>query len=344
MNSSNPPEEIARFVAGDATTADIEKLAKALDSNPSLTSLLRDELMFSEELRAVFREINENIEATFWSNLESYAQPSDEIRRRVANGCATRFEADRLALEYQSFPENADDLVADLEFDDWLRQAVSESRSTDSFLKSLETRMWAEAGEDQFLDNFTDRLEREIVSHQTESADNVIDFADASLRSSAKTVAILGSAAAAIALGAFIAATVAVDFVTSRSSGQLVASISKTTSNATWGNGARPDAAGKLTAGEYELTEGLITVTLDRGDELIIEGPAKFELSADATAEIEEGLALIRPVSDSGVELASKGLQLNQTTELIGVDARVGSSTRTIVFEGDVGVCLEGGA
>jgi len=211
-----------------------------------------------------------------------------------------------------------------------MHEAISASKDEQAFIESLETRMWAETRRDHFVDDFAKRLEREIVPEEGK----VVAFP----RSWLRTVSGMAAAAAVVALGAFVAAQFAADRLAPT---PAPAAVVKATPDTIWSEGSSPGDGGALRPGLYELKSGVVSMRLASGGELTVEGPARFEVGADASAAVHTGIALARaPGKEAGIALRSRGLSITEPAHLIGIDARSEAATEAIVFNGDGGVCL----
>lgn len=345
---------LLRFLHGDTDPAVTEALSERASTNPELAQCIADELLFSESIRQALAEDAKSpdrathIEAAWKGALESATLSSDEWMARVIDGSASAYECDQLTKQLWEAPAAARDLRHRLAENEWLRIALSEQRSEQAFLESLQTRMWAETEEDRFVDNFAKLLEKEAEQNEAEEAENIVPFP----RSWMSTGLRLLAAAAAVAVGAFVAGQFAANrlspqsaqssLANAASSLPLVASVVKSSTDASWSGDRAPNAEGKLTPGTYELKTGVVSMQLSRGGDLTVQGPAKFQIGFNATAEVLTGIALARaPESDSGVQIRSRGLSITEpAAHLIGIDARAEESTEAIVLGGGAGICL----
>lgn len=340
----NPTEDdlIRQLLHGEACESVFADLSKKASENPGLASRLANELGFSELLRQALGSTDTDPVMEFEAALEGRALPMEELLHRVHEGSVNRHECDQVVKALWSDPEAARNLRRSLVEDEWLRQAVSESKGETAFIESLETRMWAETRQDHFVEDFALRLEREIPAEVPGSEeDKIIPFPGGWGLSLIK----LGAAAAAIALGAFLAAELAAGRLASSG---VAGSIVNSTSDAVWTSGASPRQDGTLRPGIYELKSGVVSLKLNGGGELSVEGPARFEVGEDASAEVHAGIALARlPEGESssetrrqGTKLKSRGLSVSEPARLIGIDARAEQATEAVVFNGDGGICL----
>ncbi len=89
------------------------------------------------------------------------------------------------------------------------------------------------------------------------------------------------------------------------------------------------------------MKSGVVSLRLASGGEMIVEGPARFEVNEDASTNVHQGIALARlPDDESGPTLRSRGLSVSEPARLIGIDARTDESTEAVVFNGAGGICL----
>ena len=315
---------IRQLLHGEACESVFADLSKKASENPGLASRLANELGFSELLRQALGSTDTDPVTEFEAALEGRSLPIEELLHRVHEGSVNRHECDQVVKALWSDPEAARNLRRSLVEDEWLRQAVSESKGETAFIESLETRMWAETRQDHFVEDFALRLEREIPAEVPGSEeDKIIPFPGGWGFSLFK----LGAAAAAIALGAFLAAELAAGRLASSG---VAGSIVNSTSDAVWTSGASPRQDGTLRPGIYELKSGVVSLKLNGGGELSVEGPARFEVGEDASAEVHAGIALARlPEGENRSEarrqatkLKSRGLSVSEPARLIGIDAR----------------------
>ncbi len=322
-------ELLHRFLNGEADAGEVEDLSVRASSDAGLAGRLAGELRFSELLREAVAERTFDIA----SALESASLPADELLLRVRDGSATAYECAQVVKRLWESPESVRELRRTLAEDEWLRQAVSVSKGEQAFVESLETRMWAETKRDHFVEDFTKRLELELAP----TAENVVAFP----RSWSVTILKMAGAAAAVALLAFVAGRTAADRLAPPPS--ALASVLKATPDVAWSEGASPEDDGTLRPGLYELKSGVVSMRLSGGGELTVEGPARFEVGADASAEVHAGIALARmPTNETGIALRSRGLSVSEPARLIGIDARAEGATEAIVFNGGGGICFDG--
>lgn len=322
-------ELLLRLLHGEAGADEVEDLSARAAADAGLADRLVGELRFSELLR-------EAVAAPafdFDSVLESASLPADELLLRVRDGSATTYECDQVVKRLWESPESVRELRRRLAEDEWLREAVSPSKSEQAFVESLETRMWAETKRDHFVEDFAKRLESELAP----APEKVVPFP----RPWGFAILRMAAAAAAVALLAFVAGRTAADRLAPT---PVLASILKTTSDAIWSEGASPQEDGTLRPGLYELKSGVVSMRLYGGGELTVEGPARFEVGEDASAEVHAGIALARmPTEETGIALRSRGLSVSEPARLIGIDARAEGATEAIVFNGGGGVCFGDG-
>lgn len=330
----NDDELLRRLLSGDADGGVLAELATRAGSDAGLASRVSRELAFSELLRQALSADLPTAESKFEAALESSSLGHADFVDRVREGSASVYECDQVAKALWESPEAARAFRRDLAKDEWLRQAISDSRSEEAFLLSLETRMWAETRKDHFVDDFAKRLEQEIsapVVFEPEVPANVIAFPSRRTR----TLFRVAAAAAVLTFGAFVA----VQLTGPR--GPVSASVVKSSRDVVWSEGASPNGDGTLRPGMYELRSGVVALRMNGGSELTVQAPARFEVGEDASTEVINGIALARNKgADSGGELRSRGLTFSDSAGFIGIDARSEGATEAIVIQGGGGVCL----
>lgn len=332
MKHEPTPEDLLQSLLHDEADDTVaSRLAECAGNDPVLASRIGEELGFSEMLRQVLLE-GDFTEANFEAVLESDALESSDLVARVVDGSATDYECDQVVKHLWENPEATAELKRSLAVDEWIAEAVSESKSGEAFVEALETRMWAETRQDHFVEDLTARLENEI-----DPPENVVPFPG----SWVAPLAQVGAVAAALAVGAFFA----VQFLPSSSNASAVASVVKSSSDVSWAKDSTQVENGSLKSGRYQLDSGVVSLRFASGSEMTVEGPAVFDVNDDATTFVHHGVALARrPSADMGISLRSKGLSVSDSAQLVGIDARSEKSTDAIMFEGDGGICLtEGG-
>ena len=334
---SQDDELLRRLLHGEADEAFFAELGERLSGDPALTAACARELEFSELIRQALAGDPAEAARALAGAMDSVHLPLEEMVARVRDGSATRYECDQVVKHLWDSPAAVRDLRRGLVEEELLRAAVSPTKSEQAFIESLETRMWAETKQDHFVEDFAKRFERELsVVDDGAASGKVLDFPG----SWTGTVLGLCAAAAAVALGAFVVAKVVAVRVVP---GPAMASVVKATPDAIWMKGASPREDGTLRPGLYELKSGVVSMRLTGGGELTVEGPARFEVGEDASAEVHAGIALARaPRETDAIPLRSRGLQISDPAGLIGIDARAEGATEAIVFNGDGGICLDG--
>jgi len=337
MSPRTDDELLRGLLHGELEESLLCVLAARLQVDPRLASRCARELGFSEWIRQALVGDASEAERTFIGALESDRLPIGDLLGRVRDGSASSFECDQVVKHLWEEPAAARGLRLRLAEDEWLRLAVSSSKSEQAFIESLETRMWAETGQDHFVEDFAKRFEREWPALPGGvEPERVVSLS----RVGRGTMLRLFGAAAAVALGAFALAQVAVGRL---GSAPAMASVMKSTPDAIWIQGASPRSDGTLRPGLYELKSGVVSMRLTGGGELTVEGPACFEVGEDASAEVHAGIALARtPAEEVGIALSSRGLNISEPGRLVGIDARSEGATEAIVFDGDGGICLDG--
>ncbi|MEO0415161.1 MAG: hypothetical protein AAF226_09450 [Verrucomicrobiota bacterium] len=332
MNPSSQ-DLIHDLANGEIDESSLEKLAILAKSDPSLTRSVAEELEFSELIRQAVTDhslaTQDILEQTGPSPLST-----EDLILLATEGELTPLQADRLARQLHSQPELAHRLLHDLQQDEWLTQSLSSQKTETAFIQSLETRMWAETKEDDFVSNLELVLEQQ--DHQQappESADNVLSFPGLTKRHFVATIGI----AAALAVGAFFLVT-----HLAAPSSAFVANVTKATPDAHWAAHTQP-VNNQFSEGTYELLSGLVSLEFSNGENLVIEGPAKFNVNPNGQATFFEGLALAEmgmSGNSPALKLVGNNLQFTESSNIVGFDARREGTTEAIVFTGNAGVCL----
>lgn len=327
MKHEPTPEDLLQSLLHDeADPATASRLAECAGEDPELARRVGEELEFSEMLRLVLRGGDlpgENFE----NNLASDELEIDEMLARIVDGSASRFECEQVVKHLWENPDAAGELKRFLAIDEWIAEAVAESKSGEAFIEALETRMWAETRKDHFVEDFAARLDSEI-----DPPENVVAFPGNWIA----PVLQVGAVAAVLAMGAFFAVQL---FLESASS-PMVASVVKSSSDVSWAKDSSPVRDGELKSGRYELESGVVSLKFSSGKEMTVQGPALFDVEDDASTFVHHGVALARKTTAMGIALHSKGLRITDSAQLVGIDARSERSTDAVLFAGDGGVCL----
>lgn len=327
MKRESTAEELLQsLLHGEADEEITARLAKHAGEDPAMARRVSEELEFSEMLRQTLRG-SEISRAELDANRESDNAEIGDLVARVVDGSATSFECDQVVKHLWENPEAASELRRSLIVDEWISEAISESKSGEAFIEALETRMWAETTQDHFVEDFTARLDSEI-----DPPENVVAFPG----SWVAPLVQVGAVAAALAIGAFFSVQHLVG-----SGEPMVASVVKASSDASWSQDSAPVQDGSLKSGRYQLDSGVVSLKFSSGSEMTVQGPAMFDVNADSSTFVHHGVALARQKNaDMGISLHSKGLSVTDSAQLVGIDARAEKSTNAILFEGDGGVCL----
>lgn len=333
---SRKDQLLADFLGGEVSAELLSELAVLAKEDPELAKQLSGELEFAEMIRQVLKDDVEQSETLFHAAQSAFAESPEVLMAKACDGEISPVEGDQLAKQLLNAPADVAALKKRLAEEEWIREAVAESRSEAAFIEALETRMWAETTRDHFVDDFEDRLVREF-SGELEAADNIVEMPV----SWTSTVLKMTAVAAAMAIGAFLIAQQGINQLPTKAS---LAMITKASPDAKWIGDHLPGAKGEVKPGFYELESGVVALSFAAGGEMTVEGPARFEVKDDATAHVFYGIAMARNhPSQAGLTLKSKGLSVTEPVPLIGIDARSEFSTEAIVFEGDGGICLEDG-
>ncbi|MEM9280757.1 MAG: hypothetical protein AAGA96_02930 [Verrucomicrobiota bacterium] len=326
---------IQTLLNGEADSESLRRLADLMGNDATLASRVREELSFSELLRQGFREGPFDSETIEESAASASAGPEAWIAK-VLDGKASEFECNQLAKYLWESPERVGDLKRRLAEEEWLVEALSEAKSEESFVEALETRMWAETRQDRFVDEFSDRLELELLKRSS-GAGEIISFP-----SPRNTILAMTGVAAALAVGAFL---VVQNLSSDLREHAMVASVTKASDDVRWSGDLKPDLEGGIEPGRYELESGVVALEFSAGAEMIVEGPAIFRVDDDASAYVYHGVAMARADDpQQALDLRSDAISVASPATLIGIDATSEFSTDAIVFEGDGGICLNDGS
>ncbi len=329
MNWDSRQERLLELLRSGEEEVDFSQIAEAAKNDSRFASALREELEFSELIRQALVS-GTNQDASLEEAFEASQLSLSEMQQHAVEGKISSVTADRLARELGSEPELAAEFRRSLFTDECVAQAVSSSKGSDAFVESLETRMWAETHQDRFVENFESRLKAE--------EENVVEFTPVNWT---RTIAQLGAVAAVVAFGTFFTIT---KFLAPNQPSNVVASVAKKSSDAVWINDAAPTEDGSIRMGSYELESGVVSLRFSNGQEMTVEGPARFDVTGESAAFVHSGIALAQsPHPDLGFTLESNGVSFSDSPRLLGIDARSETSTNALVFQGDVGVCLADG-
>jgi hypothetical protein len=155
---------LRRFLHGEVDGALVSELGERLKSDPALASECARELGFSELIRQALAGDPVEAGRALAGAMESVHLPIEELLDRVREGSASPFECDQVAKHLWDSPDAVGVLRHQLAEDEWMRLAVSASKSGQAFVESLETRMWAETKQDHFVEDFAKRFERELAA------------------------------------------------------------------------------------------------------------------------------------------------------------------------------------
>jgi len=333
MNSGYPQNLVHALIEGEEH-GDFAALSRAASEDPALAATLREELAFSEWIRQALRGGDTESESADLARVLDDGIPSaTELSQLACDGMGTRFDWDRLARHLNEHPADATALRLRLAEDEWLRQALSEAKSEESFIEALETRMWAETKRDTFVEDLTGRLEAieaERVREEQPDEDKVVSL----FSFIPAAVQLTGAAAAVALLGFFVTWSLVRD---EGGSAPAVATVIKATPDALWTGAHLPDLSSGLTPGDYELESGAISLRFANGNEVTVQGPASFEVLEESVAFLHSGIALARAGGGGqrGIPLRSRGVELTGGVGLMGIDARAGDTTEAVVFSGD---------
>lgn len=310
-------ELLSLLVDADLSAAEQDELAALCQGHSGRARRLREELEFADMLRQAVSP--EPFSTRVQTRLERGPAEFDPLLHKLLDDEADSHDIAALEHLCVSEPRHARRLSAELAWNDLLDQTAAPHRGEEAFVDSLVTRMWAQTEEDDFLG----RLESKIAERHPE---NVESFPAPPSR---RWMPYFAAAAAVIAA----AATFALRSVPSAL--PTVASLHQTAGEVRWGEGFRPDESGRFRTGNYRLESGVVTLRFDSGTELALEGPAEFDVTGASGANVLKGLAIARTTQQGTLfALKSRGLDLGETGDTIGVDARESEATEAVVFNG----------
>lgn len=325
---------LERLLNGEANDDSLRLLADLAAEDTGFAGKVGEELEFAELVRQVFRDDADRSREQFEAAKAAHALDVEELEERICDGSATPQEIDRLVPHLWESPERVRLLRRRLAEDEWMREAASASRDGEAFIEALETRMWAETTQDHFVEDFAERLEREVAA---EEADNIVPMPF----SWGRTLAPMGAVAAAVAVGAFVLTQLMTGRLLEE---RIVATVIKASQDASWSGDLFPDAEGGVPSGQYHLESGVVALRFSSGSEMTVEGPAVFEVDEDGGASVIHGVALAKAAApELGITLRSRGLNVAEPAALIGIDARSEHSTEAVVFSGGGGICYANG-
>ncbi len=335
MNTHKPIETVLEALLNGDEPGDLNALAAAASDDPKLAAKVREELEFSEMLRQAVHNDAPIASNDLLLRVGQAPQTEAELFDLACDGNHSSYDLNRVARYLEDNPDRLADLRVRMMEDEWLRQAVSASKSEESFIEALETRMWAETTQDHFVEDFSVRLEEEIAAQDPEET-GILDFPGAWSKAALELTAV----AAAVAITAFMVVVFATG--SNEEEGAVLAQMSKVSSDALWSADSPLTDGSSFRSGTYELETGLVSLRFPNGNEMTVQGPAIFELESDHSAVVHSGLAVARAeAKDMGFTLRSKGLSISEPGKMIGIDARSSLSTEALVFDGDAGVCLD---
>jgi hypothetical protein len=109
--------------------------------------------------------------------------------------------------------------------------------------------------------------------------------------------------------------------------------------NVTWGSGAAsPKLGDRLSTGTLVLNSGLIKLGFDNGNQLLIEGPARFAITDARAVTLDAGtLTAIVTKAGRGLQVSTSTARVTDLGTEFGVQASA-TATRIVVFTGKVTV------
>ncbi|NOY00959.1 MAG: hypothetical protein GXP30_14715 [Verrucomicrobia bacterium] len=332
-------ELLAGLVDGECGMEARSELAELCAGSPERCRMVMDRLSFSELLRqaCVSEKEGESFESLL---VEKLGMVGDGFEAEVTRLLFGEDQGEWIE-SIRKQPVLAERLRAELEFDDLIAQAVSESKSEEAFVQALSTRMWAEVEEDHFVED----LASKIIELDTTRSNRIvsISLSDNINREVAPEMNWWTSSwRPAMALAAAVALTAVMlwDFFPSSEVGRMVAESGNTIWDASYGK--VPEADGGLSKGVYRLASGVVHLRFDEGAEMSLEGPAEFEIKGKREVEIFSGLVVAREQRGNRRDfiIGAQGMDLACGGSTVGLDVRDGAAPELIVLNGGAGVSL----
>ena len=345
---------LAAFTAGEAGVSDCDALSDFCTSSPERGRQIADELEFSELIRQalVFHDFDSFQNDVEYRMSNELSDDLDVLEAKLHDGSAIRPDLNAIARHLADDDDRAGKLRRALMFGDLFEQAATPSRHEAPFLESLSTRMWAQTNGDHFVADIESKLRLVELPEGVESDDKIVEFdaapaaASKSRRPRKKTNGLLPAAI----MGMGVAACVAVGVLLVQSGvldgPNLVAEVTRSSSDAVWSEDEGPLSGGGIASGQiYTLESGVSSMKFKNGTELTVEGPAQVEVVDGREAILHSGIAFAKTGSfEGGFSLHSKGINLVDSGNSIGIDARSDHATEAMIFNQGTGVdvCLPG--
>jgi len=321
---------LSRLIDGDCDHAERSELAELCSGDTERCERVMDSLSFSELLHqaCVLEKGNEVFEDQMAQKLRIGV---DDFETKVTRLLCGEEEEEWLeGLRNQ--PLMSERLRDELEFDDLIAQAASETKSEESFVQALSTRMWAEVEEDHFVDDLTSK----IIELDGTQANRIVSISLAETEEPLElnwwqtwSKPVLAAAAALALTGVMLW-----NVLPGNGVGQLVAESGSVIWDLDYGK--TPTNDGELGKGLYRLQSGVVHLQFTDGAEMSVEGPAEFEIKGKREVFVHSGLVVAREAADSNKDFifAARGLDLKSAGSTVGLDARDGESPELIVLNG----------
>lgn len=344
---------VGDLLDGELEAADRDALARLCEARPDLARRLRDELELAEMIRQIARD--EWGEAAFSEELGQRLRggtigvdQAPELIQRLLDGDLTDEQLRSLVTLCWRDGAIAAEVRAALIQDDLLHQVVAGARSEAAFVEALETRMWAEQAEDQFVSSVASKIVSMAPAGTGTVSIPLAPVAETPVRPRRERlpvtsiIALAGGWAAAAA--AVVLLGMAIQFQPKPGAPmESVAEVTRVRDDVRWQVEGAPVEDRYFAPGRYALESGVITVTFGSGAEMTVEGPAEFEVRGEREAFVHSGVAVLAKndaVANGGFTLGTDALDLGESGETIGLVANGAASAEAVVFDGESEICL----
>lgn len=342
---------LAQLVTGECNLVERDELAQLCATEKGRCQRVMEALSFSEFLHQAC--VSED-KAIFEQNvLENLRTNSDRdtlyIERLLAGEALAVEEKGRWIGTLVEQADRLQELRDELEFEELIAQAVSETKSEEAFVQALSTRMWAEVEEDHFVEDLASKI-IDLGAAQVSPTNSIVSIALTDQVESAQQQrqslwwAFLPKPALAAAAAVALAAIIFWDYLPVYEQGHVLAQSGQVSWDTDFGKS--PKADGAFAKGLYRLESGVVYLRFQGGAEMSMEGPAVFEIKGKGEVELRSGLVLARGRVDSkkGFKLVARGLDLLTSGSTVGLDLRDEEAPELFVLSGGAEVKLaEGG-
>ena len=298
-------ELLSRLIDGGCDAVQRDELAGLCAGNPTRCRIVMEQLSFSELLHqaCVTEKEGEAFEDLLAGKL---GFESDDFEAQVARLLSGDDQGEWIE-NIQDQPVLVDRLRDELEFDDLIAQAVSESKSEEAFVQALSTRMWAEVEEDHFVEG----LASKIIQLDVPQSNHIVSISLAEKADPPLANWWLSGWQPTLAAAAALAVTGVMlwNFLPGKEVGQLVAESGNVIWDADYGK--TPATDGALGKGQYRLNSGVVHLKFVDGAEMSVEGPAEFEIMGKREVEVYSGVVVAREASGGKEDFVfgARGLQ-----------------------------------